>query len=400
MDRVQNHHTMAIYEDHVAPMVAWNSLLISVSHRERGWIERGKAVAARNTGELPVPISTVVVLSALAVVLAIGLSFASVELPRLLSGWMIETFDFPGFDSGRHVEESEAFVRSHALRVIGYVGFSVVLVLIIAGLTLERRRLAAAGAVVLFLPVFGHFAASMFFLAGLGMLRVIFLPVLDQSYRLMALGDVVFVPYMGAVYPAALLGFDVREVVIWGSMTGGMAVFILGVLAWSLARINGRGVADSWVYRLSRHPQYLGWILWSYGLMLYVSRHSELYQFRISYGVPSSLPWLLSSMVIIGVALSEEVSMKREFGDAYRSYARRTPFLVPLPRWVNRIIAAPVKLVLGTRSPASGADVLKVICLYTLLLILLSAPFVVFGWPAATGWYAFPYNVFPFTASG
>ncbi len=336
----------------------------------------------------------------LALIFAIGLAFASVELPRLASGWMISTFDFPGFDSGRQVEESEAFVRTHALRVVGYTGLTVVLVLIIAGLALDRRRLAAAGAVALFLPVFGHFAASMFFLAGLGMLRVLFLPILDQSHRLMALGEVAFVPYMAVVYPFAVFGADVRDMAIWGAMVGGMAVFVAGVLAWFLTRIKGRGVTADWVYRFSRHPQYLGWLMWSWGLMLYVSRHSELYHFKISYGVPSSLPWLLSAMAVVGVALSEEIAMNRRLGEAYGDYARRAPFLVPLPRLVSRTVAAPMRLVLGKPWPESGGDIIRVVGLYTLLLVMLSAPFVVFGWPAETGWYAFPYNVAPFAAAG
>jgi len=340
--------------------------------------------------------STVVALGVLAIVFAVGLSFASVELPRLVSSWLIESFDPPGFDSGRQAEETEHWIQSRGLRAVGYVSLAAVLLAIIVGLTQGRRGLAAVGAVALFLPVFGHFAASMFFLAGLGMLRLMFLPVLDRSYGLMALGEVAFVPYMAAVYPPALAGFDARDLVIWGTMTAGMTIFVLGVFGWFVARCRASSVAEFWVYRWSRHPQYLGWIMWSYGLMLYVSRHSELYHFKIAYGVPSSLPWMLSSMVIVGVALSVGIFMEREFGDASRSYARRTPFLMPLPRWLNRIVAAPKKLVLGKRSPASGADVLKIVCVYTLLLILLSVPFVVFGWPAASGWYAFPYNVPPF----
>jgi protein-S-isoprenylcysteine O-methyltransferase Ste14 len=342
--------------------------------------------------------SSAVVLGVLAVVFAAGLAFASVELPRVASGWLMEVVDFPGFDSGREAERADAFIQSHGLRVVGYASLLLVAAAVVAGLLTGRRALAAAGAVALFLPVFGHFAASMFFLAGLGMFRVIFLPVLDRSHDLMALGEVAFVPYMAAVYPPALLGFDARDLVVWGTMTVGMAVFILGVYSWFLTRARGSGVADSWVYRISRHPQYLGWILWSYGLLLYVSRYSELYHFKISYGVPSSLPWLLSTMVIVGVALAEEVAMDRRYGESYRSFAARTPFLLPTPRWLARLVEAPMRLVLGGRRPRSGADVLRVVFIYTLVLILASVPFVVFDWPAVTAWYAFPYNVPPFTS--
>jgi protein-S-isoprenylcysteine O-methyltransferase Ste14 len=338
----------------------------------------------------------VVALGMASLVLAVALAFASVELPRLASSWLIDSFDFPGFDSGREVEAAEAWVSAHGLRVIGYACLIGVLAAIIVGLVGDRRGLATAGAVALLLPVFGHFAASMFFLAGLGMLRVIVLPILDRSYALMALGDVAFVPYMVVVHPIAVLGVDARDAVIWGSMIAGMALFTLGVLTWFLRRAGGGGVAQEWVYRFSRHPQYAGWILWSWGLMLYVSVHSELYHFKIAYGVPSSLPWLLSTMVIIGVALSEELHMERRLGDGYRSYAQRTPFLIPIPRVAERILSAPARLMLGKPRPETGAEVVGVVALYAALLMMLSLPFVFFDWPAATGWYAFPYNVPPF----
>lgn len=360
---------------------------------------KGEQVNTREARQSVAP-SVVVSLVALAVVFAVGLTFASVELPRLISGWLMRIFEFPGFDSGRNVEQTEAFVSCNGLRVVGYLGLSAVAVMIVAGLALERRRFAVAGAVALFLPVFGHFAASMFFLAGLGVLRVLFLPVMDRSYDLMALGEVAFVPYMAVVYPFACAGVDIREAVIWAAMAGGMLLFIAGVLAWCLTKFRGVSMAEGWVYRISRHPQYLGWIIWSWGLLLYVSRHSELYQFKISYGVPSSLPWLLSAMAIIGVALCEEVAMERRLGDDYRRYTDRTPFLMPLPRWLRTIVAAPMKWVLGSPSPESGRDVIRIVALYTVILILLSVPFVIFGWPAATGWYAFPYNVTPFASAG
>ena len=37
--------------------------------------------------------------------------------------------------------------------------------------------------IVLFLPVFGHFALTMFFLGGLGFLRLLWMPFLDVSFN-------------------------------------------------------------------------------------------------------------------------------------------------------------------------------------------------------------------------
>jgi protein-S-isoprenylcysteine O-methyltransferase Ste14 len=337
-----------------------------------------------------------VLLALMVIVFVIALTYASVEFPRIVNSLLHGAVEFPGFDSGRDAEGAEAFIRSHDLRVIGYGSFAVVLVLIVVGLAAGKHGLSSLGAVALFLPVFGHFAMSMFFLAGLGMLRVIWMPMLDVSYDVLRLGDVSYVPYMITAYLPALLGADIRTFLAYLSMGIGILVFALGTLAWFRGRLQGREVADFWVYRFSRHPQYLGWILWSYGFMIYVSLRSTLYQFKLSYGVPSSLPWLLSTLVIVGVGLVEEIKMRREAGEEYETYRRRTPFLLPLPRWVSGLVAAPMRALLRNERPESGAEALAVVGLYAVLLVVLSVPFVVFDLPGRTGWWGFPYNVFPF----
>jgi len=162
-----------------------------------------------------------------------------------------------------------------------------------------------------------------------------------------------------------------------------------------VAKFDGRGVARSWLYRFSRHPQYLGWIIWSYGLLLYVLRHSELYQFKISWGMPSSLPWLVSTLVIIGVAMIEELDMIAANADAYTSYRKQTPFLIPFPMWLNRVIASPMRWVLRRPWPESGVQVAVVVGVYTVILVGASIPFVVFDWPPRIGWWGFPFNVWP-----
>jgi protein-S-isoprenylcysteine O-methyltransferase Ste14 len=236
----------------------------------------------------------------------------------------------------------------------------------------------------------------MFFLAGLGILRVIWMPILDISYGMLQLGEVSYVPYMIAVYIPALVRADIRTPFAYVLMGLGILAFVFGTLAWFYARFQRREVVDFWVYRFSRHPQYLGWILWSYGFMIYVTLHSTLHEFKISYGVPNSLPWLLSTLVIVGVALVEEIKMRRERGEEYDLYSQRTPFMLPLPRLVSNVISAPMRLALRKKRPESGLEVVVVLVLYAAILILLSVPFVVFHWPPRTGWWGFPYNVFPF----
>lgn len=340
-------------------------------------------------------LSTRIALGTLAVIFTIGLTYASVELPVLVSRSLIDHLDTPGFDPTYHPEESEAFIGAHHLRLIGISGLILTGVLILVGLMAEHRGMAAAGALLFFLPVFGHFAASMFFLAGLAVLRVVWLPILDVSHDLLALGDVVYLPYAAVVYPLVNLGLDIRDQLPWPVMGLGVGIFVASTLTWMIARFEDRGVAASWLYRISRHPQYLGWIIWSYGLLLYVLRHSELYHFKIRWGMPSSLPWLITTLVIIGVAMVEEIRMGREQGDTYLRFRERTPFLLPLPRWMSKTISAPMRLVLRRPWPESGLQVAVVVATYAVILIAASIPFVVFDWPPRIGWWGFPYNVWP-----
>lgn len=339
--------------------------------------------------------ATRILLAALAVIFTIGLTYASVELPQLTSRAFMELLKTPGFDSTYHPEETDAFLDAHHLRVIGAGGLVSTAVLILVGLVSERRGMATTGALIIFLPVFGHFAASMFFLAGLAMLRVVWLPILEISHDILALGDVVYLPYAAMAYPLVNFGFDIRDQLPWPVMGLGASIFVASTLTWMTAKYEGRGIADAWLYRISRHPQYLGWIIWSYGLLLYVLRHSELYQFKIGWAMPSSLPWLISTLVIIGVAMIEEIRMTRAYGESYRPFRERTPFLLPLPAGLSSIIAAPIQWVIRRPWPATGPQVALVVGVYAAILIAASAPFVIFDWPPRIGWWGFPYNVWP-----
>jgi protein-S-isoprenylcysteine O-methyltransferase Ste14 len=340
-------------------------------------------------------VSTRLALVALAVVFAVGLTYASVELPIALSRALLEHINTPGFDATYHHEETEEFIGANHLRSIGGICLIFTGVLIVYGLAAERRGVAAAGALLFFLPVFGHFAASMFFLAGLAVLRVAWLPILDVSHDLLALGDVVYLPYAAVVYPFVVAGLDFRDQLPWFVMASGLLIFTGSTLIWVLARADGRDVAESWFYRFSRHPQYVGWILWSYGLLLYVLRHSELYQFKIRWGMPSSLPWLITTLVIIGVAMLEEVKMVRGHGASYEGYRARTPFLVPVPTWFARLVSAPMRWILRHEWPENGRQIAMVIGLYAAILVTASVPFVIYDWPPRIGWWGFPYNVWP-----
>jgi protein-S-isoprenylcysteine O-methyltransferase Ste14 len=336
-------------------------------------------------------------LTLLAVVFAIALTYASVELPVLLNTFLHNIIDFPGYDSSHemHLNKTASFMDSYFIRFIGYACLAIIVVLIVVGFITKKSGLVSAGAIAIFLPVFGHFSFNMFFLAGLGAMRIVWMPILDISYDILRLGDIAFLPYMITVYLPALVGIDITKIIPYIIMGSGILIFILGTQAWMFARFNKKGVATFWIYRFSRHPQYLGWIIWSYGLLIYLIHNSSLVHFKLTYEMPSSLPWLITSLVIICVALLEETMMKQNYPDEYDDYRKQAPFLFPIPGFISKIITLPVKLLLRKEQPESGKEVAIVFFVYLGIMILLSLLFNAIDLMPPSGLWGFPYNVYP-----
>jgi len=312
----------------------------------------------------------------LAVIFSLGLTFASMEGPDLLNKALYGTV--PALDGDSHADESavtrtELFISHYHLRVIGYICFGLMILLIAAGFITGKKGLASAGALLMFLPVFAQFAAVMFFLAGLGVLNVMWMPVLDISFNAGQWGDIVYLPYRLLRSLFLKIGFDVHYPLVYFLIGAGLLLFIIGTYTWFVSRERKKEMADFWIYRISRHPQYLGWIIWSYGMLLALMRVN--YPKR-SWGIAASLPWMLSAMIIIGVALLEERKMKKQLGNQYEIYREKTPFLFPFPRFLSKPFAIPTRLLFKKKFPERKGEIAVVLSIYTLLLVGLSYVYV------------------------
>jgi hypothetical protein len=105
----------------------------------------------------------------------------------------------------------------------------------------------------------------------------------------------------------------------------------------------------------------------------------------------ASLPWVVSSLIIVCIALSEEIHMRRQQGEEYEDYSEGAPFLVPLPGFLSRVISAPFRLVRGKQRPETGWDLVWTFAIYLSLICLLSLPFVLLNWPAGGVWATWPF---------
>jgi protein-S-isoprenylcysteine O-methyltransferase Ste14 len=281
--------------------------------------------------KMPSPLRNLLLL-ALAIVFSAALMFAFVELPLLLDSALADKVEFPGLDHGRDAisaYKADVYISALNLRWIGYGCLGLVLVFIIIGFITKRSGWGLAGAFALFLPVFGQFAMSMFFLAGLGMLRVGWMPFWDISWNVLDMGDVIYIPFWILMWVFRQFNYWAQPELAWFFMGLGAFLFTWGVLVWMQARFSKKAVATSWIYRISRHPQYLGWIIWSYGLVIYSPLVNQM---KKSWGMASSLPFLLMTMIIIGMCLMEEIRMREKYGEAFEKYRNCLLYTSPSPR--------------------------------------------------------------------
>ena len=332
--------------------------------------------------------SVLLTLLALAIVYGAGTTFFTLELERL-----VERTITPHIASSaevvslnREIQSGiDQFMASKHVRAIGYACVALLVLLALVGLVAGKRELASLGSIGFILPIYAYFVMHMSFLAGLQVLTALWLPFWGD---LVKVGDIAYLPYMALVYPFSLMGIDLRRFLAGTFASLGLLIFVLGVLAWFYARFQKKGTADFWIYRFTRHPQYLGWIIMSYGLMLRVSQRQDTLLQDTNPG--ASLPWVLSTLIIVGIALSEEIRMRRLHGAEYERYSSQAPFMLPLPRFLSRVISAPFRLVLRKDRPEGGWDLVLAFAIYLALIALLSLPFVLLGWPSGGGWMDWP----------
>ena len=329
----------------------------------------------------PLDYSKLTAASVLSALFVGALLYSTLILPhrlhRLLLGWIP--------DYGLNWVEAEAAIE--ALRPFGYLCFILFLLLIILGFLLRWFRLSALGSIALYLPTFSYFASTMFFLAGLCVLRVVWLPLMELIPapwinrpklfgELLDVADAVYLPYIPlrvllSLLSASLIPRQVDRFIFNLLISLGSATLFLGSQTWLYGRLIGRDLIDFWMYRYSRHPQYLGLLIWSYGLLIY-----DRFIFtpvRGGYYPAPSLPWLIMALTITASALMEEAEMRKKLGGRYVEYQASTPFMLPLPRRVSNWIGLPSRILIRKERPETGRETLLILTFYTALIIGVSA---------------------------
>jgi len=317
-----------------------------------------------------------IILILLSVVFTLGLVFASLELPMLVDNHIQDSMNFLSFDQQSNelnINKTMLYFEYFHLKEIGYICLSLIILLIFLGFYFGKKSLSLLGAFAVFIPVFGHFALSMFFLAGLGFLRVIWIPFTEISPFFMHYGDVVYLPNKTLLSIGEFFGLSLNKEIAVFFILIGIILFMMGVYVWFSTKFFKNNVAKSFIYKISRHPQYLGWILWSYGVFLLPNKETM----KNSWGYPDSFPWLLSVMIIVAISLLEEINMRKKYGAEYEEFRRNTAFMFPLPKWFKRFVKHPMVLFFSTNEFSKKRHVLVFTSYYTVVLVFIS--FVIFS---------------------
>lgn len=293
------------------------------------------------------------------ILLTISLYYLTLEIPHILD-YILHNY-YP--DLFWMPELREIFLNN--VRPIGYITIALTITLIILGFIIGRSYLSIVGSIAIYLPIFGYFAFAMFFLAGIGILRILWLPIIEFCPDILKLGYIVIIPFIAIRILYGYHAYFITGMIAFISMWLGLLIFSLGVVTWLYGRFNNYESINFWIYRYIRHPQYLGYIIWSYGLLLFTYVMPYV---RGAFNISPTLPWLVSTALVIGIALYEEIKMKNLLGDRYREYIINTSFMFPIPRKFKRF----------NISIDSYKDIVIVISLFLSALIISSYIIIVF----------------------
>ena len=293
---------------------------------------------------------------------SISLFYLTLEFHNILN-FFLEPI-FPGLS---HIGISYEF------RIIGLICFCIIVMIIILGFIIKKLKVSSIGTFILFLPTFGHFFVAMFLLIGIQVIQLILLPFREFSFNLLSLGSLIKLPYIFIDFFAS---FSINKDLtihnfIYGIILIGLIIFSFSVITWLQGVLKKKEITDSSIYKYSRHPQYLGYLFWSYGIYLLTLIPLKYYPRGYKY-FDYTFIWFLLALIIIGIALYEEILMKDKFPEKYPEYQKKASFLIPIPKIFKSLLTLPMRLVFKRDLPENRKEILFLLFFYGSLIILIS----------------------------
>lgn len=308
----------------------------------------------------------------LAILFTISLFYLTLEFHNLLNKVLIAVF--PG--------TSFPITYSPVFNIIGSICLSIIMIIIILGFIVKKLILSKVGSLILFLPTFAHFFMVMFLLMGLQGLQIILLPLDSSEFNILALGSIIKLPYIIIDYLASFSSNGDLTITYfcYGIILIGLIIFTFGVIAWLQGVIKRKKIVDFSIYRYSRHPQFFGYLLWSYGIYLLTLIPIKEPIVRGSRFFEYTFMWFISALIIIGIALYEEIIMNHEFPEKYGEYRKKASFLIPLPKYIKSLFTFPMRVVFKKELPENKREILTLLVYYGVIIISISLLLDLFFW--------------------
>jgi protein-S-isoprenylcysteine O-methyltransferase Ste14 len=258
------------------------------------------------------------------------------------------------------------------LQVIGLICFCIILIVIILGFIIKKVTISSVGSFILFMPTFAHFLTAMFLLLGIQVLQIILLPLGISEYNILSFGTIIKLPYIIIEYFASfsLDKYLFVSYFCYGIILIGLMTFSYGLITWFQGVLKKKEINDFSIYKYSRHPQYLGYLIWSYGIYLLtlIPKGWPYGSIQFEY----TFIWFLSALIIIGVALYEEILMIEKFPEKFVEYRKKASFLIPMPKKLKSLFTMPIRIVFKKELPENRREILFLLAYYGLLIISIS----------------------------
>ncbi|MFX0171609.1 MAG: hypothetical protein ACFE9L_06795 [Candidatus Hodarchaeota archaeon] len=284
-------------------------------------------------------------------------------------------------------------LKSYAL-----IALILLLILIIAGFLLKKFKISLGSSIILMLPILSYFSFAMTWLSGMSALMMLWLPIVNVSPELLALGDIFFAPFLVPIMFLWGISSEDNLLLFRGSSgtllwwlkimipllitTIGIGLFTFSITTWLYGKSQGKEIVTFWIYKYSHHPQYLGFLLTTYGLVILLGFVPNQERF-----IPApSLFWLIAAMCVLSMAIREENRLLAKADAQYINWRAHTPFMMPLPTQVTNLIRWLVKLLIRKEWPESDKEILFIVFIYSMILILLSLPIIIVCYPWSPIW--------------
>ncbi len=318
----------------------------------------------------------------LSTLFTIALFYATFILPITISSILRRIF--PDIYQWHEIPENISYLYQCAM-LIGLSTFIISIIFIVLGFIVRRTKISLIGALTLYLPVFSGFAYSMFLFAGIGVLRFIWYPlvqimggfagILSTGFTVLSIpiliiiSPFVILDFLGVTQMASIIAYQVVAMLL---ILIGLVILGVSIATWLYYRLKGAIIIRRGIYKYIRHPQYLGFLIWSYSLIFI---YSFIRASPFAYYPPPGLPYLIILFTIIGIALIEEKKLIEKYGDEYRDYREKASFIIPLPKKIKDLILWIPRKIIHKDIPETRLEVVKVLVIYFIIVISISLPF-------------------------